>query len=503
MGHRHEPDAGFDGGDLDCGNGLLLLIRKHIDPLLPGQLLEILSSEPTVTEELPAWCRLTGNELVSTEARRERTSYLVSKGPFVRQTASAARPDKVPAPMPSATVEVVIPSQLPVPVAAAAIAPMAVMGVGSWPRPRWLLSALHEHLEGRMSDAEFAEVADDAVRLAVEAQLRAGVDLVTDGEQRRDNYSSFVGGLLDNCQLVPVTDLLPYVDDPEEFERELRALDVPAGKVRHPAVFGPLGRSRPLAVHEVEFARALCDRPAKASLPGPYLLTRTMWMECISDRAYDNREDLARDVVRVLREELFALLAAGTALVQFDEPVLSEVAYGAAAGGGRTFMCGALGEKGATGDELAFAEELLAAVFEGAPRDRIALHVCRGNWSPDESVALTGDYRPLLGLLSRVPVGALVLEMCTPRAGDVELLKALPDDRRVGVGVVNQKTPEVESVDEIEARIRTAFDLFGAERLLLHPDCGFATFADNPICTSAIAEAKLTNTVLARNRVAP
>src|SRR5258707_6525370 len=83
---------------------------------------------------------------------------------------------------------------------------------------------------------------DDAVRLVVESQLRAGVDVVTDGEQRRDSYSSFVAGILDNCQLIPLTDLLPLVDDPEEFERELRALDVPAGEVRHPAAFRPLCR---------------------------------------------------------------------------------------------------------------------------------------------------------------------------------------------------------------------------------------------------------------------
>ena len=67
-----------------------------------------------------------------------------------------------------------------------------------------------------------------AVRLAVAAQERAGVDVVTDGEQRRDNYSSFVGGRLDNCQLIPVTDLLPYADDPAHFAEELKALDVPA-----------------------------------------------------------------------------------------------------------------------------------------------------------------------------------------------------------------------------------------------------------------------------------
>ena len=121
------------------------------------------------------------------------------------------------------------------------------MGVGSWPRPGWLLRALHDYLERRLDEASFQQTADDAVRLAVAAQERAGVDVVTDGEQRRDSYASFVGSRLDNCQLIPLTDLLPYVDDPHKFEEELRALDVPAGKVRHPAVLGPLLRSRPLA----------------------------------------------------------------------------------------------------------------------------------------------------------------------------------------------------------------------------------------------------------------
>ena len=65
----------------------------------------------------------------------------------------------------------------------------------------------------------------------------------------------------------------------------------------------------------------------KVALPGPYLLTRTMWMECISDRAYASREHLAEDIVRVLREELHFLLAAGAPLVQLDEPVLSEVVF--------------------------------------------------------------------------------------------------------------------------------------------------------------------------------
>src|SRR5437899_10466845 len=82
-----------------------------------------------------------------------------------------------------------------------------------------LLLLIRQHLEGRLGEAEFEATADDAVRPAVDAQLRAGVNVVTDGEQRRDNYASFVGGRLDNCQLIPLTDLLPLVDDPEKFER--------------------------------------------------------------------------------------------------------------------------------------------------------------------------------------------------------------------------------------------------------------------------------------------
>jgi 5-methyltetrahydropteroyltriglutamate--homocysteine methyltransferase len=329
------------------------------------------------------------------------------------------------------------------------------------------------------------------VRLAVDAQERAGVDVVTDGEQRRDDYSSFVGGILDNCQLIPITDLLPYVEDPETFRAELSSLDVPAEKVRHPAVFGKLGRSQPLAVHEINFLRSICDRPLKVALPGPYLLTRTMWMECISDRAYETREQLADDIVRVLREELHFLLASGASIVQFDEPVLTEVVYGRAGSGGRSFMCGALGAKGPVQQELAFAQSLINRVVDELPSERLALHICRGNWTPDESAALAGDYRPLLNLLSNVQVGTLFLELCTPRAGELEVLGSIPEHLRIGVGTVNQKLQEAENEDEIVARAEQAIQLFGVERVLLNPDCGFATFADNPITAGTLAEQKL------------
>jgi 5-methyltetrahydropteroyltriglutamate--homocysteine methyltransferase len=240
--------------------------------------------------------------------------------------------------------------------------------------------------------------------------------------------------------------------------------------VRHPALFGPLGRSRPLAGHELEFVRALTAAPVKVALPGPYLLTRIMWMECISDRAYRSREHLAEDITRVLREELHFLLAAGASLVQLDEPVLSEVVF-TGAKNARSFMCGALSEKGEAGPELAFATELINRVVEGLPRERLGLHVCRGNWTRDERAALAGDYRPLLPVLEEVQVGTLFLELCTPRAGEIEVLRDLPE--------------------KIVRRARRAVEVFGAERVLLTPDCGFATFADSPVASASTAEAKL------------
>ena len=506
--HAHQPDVSFDGGDLDCGGGLLLLIRRHIDPLEAGGLLEIHSTDSTVEVELPAWCRLTSNELVSWTRHGEQRSYLVSKGPLAERAQRTAAVSEVSDSPVTAVgtigeqlrVEVSIPESLPRPATAKELAPLSVMGVGSWPRPRWMLRAMHGRLEGRVGEAEFQAAADDAVRLCVAAQLRAGVDVISDGEQRRDNYASFVGGRLDNCQLIPLSDLTAIVDDPAEFEEELRVLDVPASEVRHPVVYGPLGRSLPLALHELEFAASFARTPLKVALPGPYLLTRMMWLDCLTDRPYESREELARDVVRVLREEAHFLLASGAALLQFDEPVLMEVVHGSP-GATRSFMCGALSERLEGESELDFAAGLLEEVVRGLPRESLGLHVCRGNWTPDESAALAGDYRPLLGFLERAAVGTLFLELSTPRAGELAVLRDLPEDKRIAAGVVNPKTVEVEPVGEIRERISRAIGLFGRERVLLTPDCGFATFADNPVASADVAEAKLRAIVEARDLV--
>jgi len=499
--HPQKPNASFDGADLDCGNGLLILIRKHLGPLEPDQVLEILSTDATVEDDLPAWARLTGNEIISKTKNNSQRSYLVRKGKRTASSNALANTER-PIAQPLEQVQQHLPRN-------AALPAFTVTGIGSWPRPRWMLKAIHERLENRISDEELQATANDAIRLVLDAQDRAGVDLVTDGEQRRDSYASFVGSRLANCQLIPISDLLPYVDDPEKFAEELKALDVQGSEIHHPAVLGPISRSKPLVLHELQYLQSITHKPCKVALPGPYLLTRTLWLECLSEKIYQTREELASAVIKILREEIQDLITSGAAIIQLDEPVLTEVVFGKPAKQ-RSFMCGALGEKlKATHEELEFAAELLSRTLDGFPKERLALHICRGNWSKDESVALAGDYRPLMPLLEKVPVGILFLELCTPRAGEMEVLANLPESYLLGLGMVNPKSSLVESVEEIVKKATKAANLFGPRRILLNPDCGFATFADSRFqkkgwhCTSAGVTGQRMNLLLSQAITGP
>lgn len=202
-----------------------------------------------------------------------------------------------------------------------------VSQVGSWPRSRPLLKALRDRQRGRMSEAEFEAVADGEVRACVEAQLEAGVDVVVDGEQRRDSFYSFVTDKLDGTQLMTLAEMLDTVEDKTGFEEMLETLDVPASAIKNPTCVGRLSRRAPLAADEVRFVRQLTDRPIKTTLPGPYLLTRSMWVSQFTKGHYRDKLELGEDVVRILREELEELRSIGCEFVQFDEPVLTEVVF--------------------------------------------------------------------------------------------------------------------------------------------------------------------------------
>ncbi len=363
--------------------------------------------------------------------------------------------------------------------------------VGSWPRPRYLLDALRKRQAGRLSFEEFNEVADRAVLEALKVQDEAGVDIVSDGEQRRDNFYSFVCEKLEGTRLMSLAEIMDVVEDKSSFEAILRQRDTPAFAIHNPTVTGKLAPRMPLALDEYLFLRRHTKKPIKVALPGPYLLTRAMWVEGITNYAYASQEELADDIVRILRDELIALRDAGCAFVQFDEPVLSDVLYGPDVKE-RTFMCASMAA--ASGDkhkELTWAARLMNEVVRGVDGIEIGVHVCRGNFTRNEAGLLTGSYEPMIPYLLLMQLHQLVLEYATPRAGDLDDWERYPRVREIGLGVVNPRSDTVESPDEIVAKVKQALRYFEPEQIYLNPDCGFGTFAERPMNDFETAAHKL------------
>lgn len=200
-----------------------------------------------------------------------------------------------------------------------------VTQVGSWPRSKELLRALRGRSKGQVSREEFGALADAEVRRCVQHQLDAGVDVIVDGEQRRDSFYSFIAEKVEGTRTMSLAEMLDTVEDKAGFEEMLDTLDVPASAILNPTCVGPISRRESLAVEELRFVRQLTDKPVKVPLPGPYLLTRAMWVNAFSSSTYPDKLELGRDVVKLLREELQELAHEGCEFVQFDEPVLTEI----------------------------------------------------------------------------------------------------------------------------------------------------------------------------------
>ncbi len=209
--------------------------------------------------------------------------------------------------------------------------------VGSWPRSKNMLRALRDRRTGKMSRPEFDAVADEEVRRTVRIQEEAGLDVLVDGEHRRDNFYSFITEKVEGTRLMSLAEMLDEVEDKSGFEEMLTTLDVPASAIRNPTCVGRLSRREPLALGDFRFMKSLTDKPVKITLPGPYLLNRSMWVGAYTGKVYENQEALGDDIVALLRAELQDLADAGCEFVQFDEPVLTEIVLSQECGR-RTFM---------------------------------------------------------------------------------------------------------------------------------------------------------------------
>ncbi|MGY1844618.1 5-methyltetrahydropteroyltriglutamate--homocysteine methyltransferase [Modestobacter sp. SYSU DS0875] len=311
--------------------------------------------------------------------------------------------------------------------------PLPTMVVGSLPQPDWLIDRdrLGHQFPPRVRAAELwripvehlAEAQDDATLAALRSQEEAGLDVVTDGEIRRESYSNHFATALAGLDL----------DDPGHV-RNRSGIDIPV-----PRVTGELRRPAPVQVADVRFLRAHTDRAVKITVPGPF----TMAQQAQNDHYPDDRA-LALAYADVVREEIADLFAAGADIVQVDEPWLQarpEIArqYGA---------------------------EALTRAVEGAAGP-VHVHLCFGYAA---MVAERPAGYSFLPELADVPVAAVSVETAQSHL-DPATLRPLRG-KGIALGVLDLSTPEVETPQVVADRVRRALDSVDVDRLLLSSDCG-------------------------------
>jgi 5-methyltetrahydropteroyltriglutamate--homocysteine methyltransferase len=316
------------------------------------------------------------------------------------------------------------------------VSAIATTVVGSYPQPDWLID--RQQLAGRLpprvparelwrvDEPWLEEAQDDATRLAVADMETAGIDVVTDGEMRRESYSNRFANALDGLDL----------DTPGS------ALDRTGHPNPVPRVVGPVRRARPVQVRDVAFLRGLTERPIRVTVPGPF----TMSQQAQNDH-YPDVESAAMDYAAAVNAEVEDLFAAGADVVQIDEPYLQ-----------------------ARPDKAReFAVPAINRALEGV-RVTTVLHTCFGYAAivKDKSAAAAGY--PFLEELTQTSVDQISIEAAQPRL-DLSVLERM-GDKTMMVGVIDLSSAEVEPVEVVEQRIRAALRHLPPERLVLAPDCG-------------------------------
>jgi 5-methyltetrahydropteroyltriglutamate--homocysteine methyltransferase len=305
--------------------------------------------------------------------------------------------------------------------------------VGSYPQPGWLIDRgrLGDRLPPRVRARELwrvpeellEEAQDDATRLAVWDMERAGVDVVSDGEMRRESYSNRFATALEGID----------VDEPGV------ALDRTGHENPVPRVVGPVRRARPVEVRDVEFLRAITGRRIKITVPGPF----TMTQQAQNDH-YGSDRDLALAYAEAVNEELRDLRAAGADVVQVDEPYLQARPEPA----------------------REYALEAINRALDGIEGDTV-LHTCFGY---AHIVHDRPSGYPFLRELEGCAATHLSLEAAQPDL-DPEVLRELPS-KVILLGVLDLGSGEAESPEVVAERIRRALEVVPPERLVVAPDCG-------------------------------
>jgi len=320
--------------------------------------------------------------------------------------------------------------------------------IGSMPRPQYVkdLLAARSKVNGA-APPESKKQTDDAVRFVIGLQERAGIDIISDGEWRRETYVDVIAEILSGFEWV---------------KREEFAYHQVVTKKVTP-------RHQGLVAAEARFLRDNTDRHVKVALPSPYLIGQRMWVQEYSQDAYPSREAFCEDLVPVLRDELLAVREVGVDVIQLDEPHLCVLVD--------PTVRAKFQDPEA---EMRRAVDWINAIVSGIEDVTVAVHLCRRNWGR-RGWGAAGGYEAILEHMKRLQVEQLMLEFSIPVAGDVSVLSELPSHLQIGLGCVDVRFPEIDSPDQIVERVGKALQHIGADRLTLSPDCGFSPGKDHGI----------------------
>jgi 5-methyltetrahydropteroyltriglutamate--homocysteine methyltransferase len=357
--------------------------------------------------------------------------------------------------------------------------------VGSLLRPAYLHQAREQYASGRISAREFKEIEDRAVNEAVALQEAVGIDVVTDGEMRRDLFLSQLAQSTSGFEKLPPTKYVWYHMDGSEDVSTLTY-----------GLTSRLRRKRSLSSEELSYLRGRTERPIKATVPSPTMFV-FYWVPGISDGAYPSITEFLDDVTDILRDEVEELARLGARYIQIDAP---EFGIGLEPRQQEWFQSKGFGFERMVPEGVERINAILGAIPGEHPEITTGLHVCRGNNA--SRYMGKGSYAAIAEqIFPRTRAQRLLLEYDDERSGDFSPLAKVPGDKTVVLGLITTKTPRVETSNELEDRIREAGRYIPLERLALSTQCGFASVAKGNDISAEVQERKLRLVVEVARRV--
>jgi 5-methyltetrahydropteroyltriglutamate--homocysteine methyltransferase len=322
---------------------------------------------------------------------------------------------------------------------------------------------------GELSATDFKRIEDAAVDAAVDLQGSAGIDVITDGEQRRYAFYGHLVEALDGFDRQGGW-AIPFRDETGE---EL--------VLKRPVVVDRLRWRRSMCAEEWTYLRATTRGPAKVTMLSAQQAA-AYYDPSKSSAAYPTRDEYLADIVDISRREVDELVRLGCTYIQVDAPQYAALLDPEMREGYR--------QRGSDPEQLIDrCIELDNAIIEGHPRVTFGLHICRGN--NQSKFYAEGDYQPIARIFRKTLFQRFLLEYDDARSGGFEPLREIPEDRVAVLGLVTTKKPAMESEDELRSRIDEASRVLPLERLALSPQCGFASTMEGNRITPKAQGAKL------------